>query len=357
MNARHPPSVQWPVTTLLIFSLFIIQVRAGGNMPVPVHVVPARQIELAPTRWMPGTVIGRFDSRVAAEVEGRIESLVDIGDQVTKGMVITRIDDTTFRIQVEEARAQIMPIEARLAFYNRETERLEKLADQNVAARNQLDEMISNRDQARGDLQIRRAQLQNARDKLKRTEIHAPFDGVITQRYKMEGEWVTAGEEIVRLVNTNRLEIQVRVPVESARLISQGDTLQVRDSEKEIDARVITMVPVGDELSRLYEVRLALDESDWLTGHAVRVSIPTGEPRQVVAVPRDALVIRSDDITVFRILGDETAEAVSVTTGIAKDHLIEVRGDINPGDRVVIRGNERLRPEQKVSIQQGSSDP
>lgn len=70
------------------FFLFFVQVQADGDMPIPVRVAPVQLAELAPGRWMPGTVIGRFDSRVAAEVEGRIDSLLDIGEQVRKGMVL-----------------------------------------------------------------------------------------------------------------------------------------------------------------------------------------------------------------------------------------------------------------------------
>ena len=69
----------------------------------------------------------------------------------------------------------------------------------------------------------------------------------------------------------------------------------------------------------------------------------------MIAVPRDALVLRRDGTTVFRILADDTAERVSVQTGIAAGDLIEVTG-IEPGDRVVTRGGERLRPGQKVVI-------
>ena len=69
-------------------------------------------------------------------------------------------------------------------------------------------------------------------------------------------------------------------------------------------------------------------------------------------VPRDALVIRENVIKVFRILEDNTAEAVSVKTGIANDQLIEVIGNITQGDKIVVRGNERLRPQQQVKIQE-----
>jgi RND family efflux transporter MFP subunit len=334
-----------------------LHVQAGGNGPVQVQVALAVYTKMAPITWMPGTVIGKYDSKIAAEVDARIESLLDVGDVVEKGAVIARLDDTTYKMQLEEAQAEILPITARLEYLTRESERLEMLAQQNNAAKNRLDEIKSNRDEAKGELMIRNSRLAMARDKFKRTVITAPFPGVITERYKTEGEWVAEGDEIVRLVNVDKLEIQTRVSASNINHVSVGNDLVITDGTKKINANVLTLVPVGDNLSRLYEIRLGCQEKSWKTGHAVQVAIPNQAPQEVIAVPTDALVIRQNTIRVFRINQNNIAEEINVETGIASDHLIEVKGEINAGDLIVIRGNERLRPQQKVIIQEGASIP
>jgi RND family efflux transporter MFP subunit len=330
---------------------------AGGNLAVPVQVVRAVNVDLAPVTWMPGTVIGKLDSKVAAEVDGRIDTVADVGDYVDKQAILAQLDNTIFRMQVDEANAEIMPIKARLDFYKREVGRLEKLAEQNNAAKNRLDEVKSNRNQALGELEVKKSRLAQARDRYKKTVVYAPFAGVITERYKTEGEWVSVGDEIIRVVNIEDLEIQARIQQSTVVHIKQGGQLVVTDGVDQTVAIIKTIVRVGDDVSRLYEIRLAFTQPHWLSGHAVRIAIPADAARNVVAVPRDALVIRQNKTKVFRILENNTAEAVPVTTGIARDQLIEVTGDINAGDLVVIRGNERLRPEQQVTIQQGTSRP
>ena len=332
---------------------FVSSIVSAADMAVPVQVVDARNIELAPGIWIAGTVISHQDARISSEVEGRIELLVEIGDEINEGEIIAKIDDTTIRMQLEEARAEISPIEAKLNFFNRQAERLNQLAKQNNAAKNRLDEVNSDRDQMRGELSMMNTRLAQARDKLNRTTILAPFNGVVAERFKEAGEWAKIGDELVRLVNTEATEIQGRIQQQSATFIKKGDSIEVTDGHARTMATVSTLVPVGDDISRLYEIRLDFDETAWLAGHAVRIKVPTAIPQNVLVVPRDALVIRENTIKVFRILEDNTAEAVYVKTGIADDMLIEVTGDINEGDKIVVRGNERLLPQQQVNIQQG----
>jgi hypothetical protein len=110
-------------------------------------------------------------------------------------------------------------------------------------------------------------------------------------------------------------------------------------------------VPVGDESSRQSELRIALDSSRWPIGAALQVGLPSAAPRDVVAVPRDALVLRPNETFVVRIGADDTAQRVPVRTGTAQGELIEVIGAVSAGDRLVVRGGERLAPGQRVRIE------
>ncbi len=87
----------------------------------------------------------------------------------------------------------------------------------------------------------------------------------------------------------------------------------------------------------------------------MRIAVPTALRREVLSVPRDALVIRRNSISLYRIDDDNIARQVSVRTGIASGAFIEVRGDMKAGDRVVIRGGERLRDGQQVTVQNQDS--
>jgi len=118
----------------------------------------------------------------------------------------------------------------------------------------------------------------------------------------------------------------------------------------EVLGRLRTVVAVGDR-SRLYEIRVVLEDQDWPVGLPVRVAVPESLAHSTLTVPRDSLVIRTFGIHVFRIDGEGRSELVPVVPGYSEEDWIEVRrSTLAEGDRVVVRGNERLGPGQPVRI-------
>lgn len=340
---------------LLQLSMMSTLVFAGGGSPAAVvQVEEAINIDIAPFIWVTGTVIGRFDSEIAAEVEGTLETVLDVGDQVNQGDTVAKVDDTTYRLAFNEIQSEIKPIETMVEFYRREAERLDKLARQNNAAKNQLDQTQANRDQALANISVIKAKLAMARDDLNRTVVRAPFTGVVIERFKSPGERVDAGDPIIRLIDTDHVEVQARIQQASYAHVKSGDSLTIKGPTGEVDGTVRTVIPVGDDVSRLYEIRVEFEHNNWPAGTAVEVAVPLNEKQNVVAVPRDALVIRQSGIIVYKVNSEDQAEALPVKTGISNTTHIQVIGNVNENDKIVIRGNERLRPGQTVKIISGS---
>ena len=109
------------------------------------------------------------------------------------------------------------------------------------------------------------------------------------------------------------------------------------------------IVPFGNPQSHMFEVRLLVDPELWTVGESVRISMPTAAVKQVLAVPRDALVLRRQGASVFRVKEDNTVEQVKVITGLGDGSHIEVIGELQEGDQVVTRGAERLSTGMEVS--------
>jgi RND family efflux transporter MFP subunit len=274
----------------------------------------------------------------------------EIGTHLEVGERAAQLDDVIIRNLLVEAEAGIVREQADVTFYAAEVKRLRQLAKDSHAAQSRLDQAQRDLSVARSALSAARARGEQAQEKLQRTGIRAPFAGVVSDRFIEVGEWAESGTAIVRLVDTAALEVRAWVPLTALPFIHPQAELELTVKGRVTRAQVRTLVPVGDERSRLYEMRLSLDDGAWSAGQGVRIAIPTAEPQSAVVIPRDALVLRVDGASVFRILEDNTAERISVIPGIADGDWIAVSGGIESGDRIVVRGGERLRAGDSVSI-------
>ncbi|MCC5864797.1 MAG: efflux RND transporter periplasmic adaptor subunit [Wenzhouxiangella sp.] len=324
------------------------QAQWGGASIV--EIGEARVTAMSPTMQVAGTVVSRSDAFLSAEVEGRLVSVADVGTRVAADDVIARVEDTNLRLRAQELAAEVARARARLNFLEAELVRFERLAETNLAAASQIEQTRSERDIAASDLAVVNSRLSQIEDQLGRTQIRAPFPGVVVERLAQAGERVATGTRVVRLVNPESLEVVARPPLNYYRYVRPGDELAITAGLDEVyQAPVRTVVSVGDESRHVFELRLDVD-AVLPVGQTVRVTIPTADVREVLAVPRDALVLRGDGIAVFIVDDENKARRIRVTTGIGEGEWIEVRGPIQAGDKVVIRGNERLRPGQEVSV-------
>lgn len=327
----------------------LVPTALAQNAPAPVVVSVAAERLLAPVTAYPGTVISKNQARLAAELDGRLEWVADVGTVARKGETLARLDNVLLKQSLLADEAAVARERARLEYQSAEVRRLTSLVKRKSVPESDLDEAVANRNMTRAEIAASEARAALTREQLERTRVRAPFDGVITERHLQGGEWAESGAAILRLVDTTSLEVQTWIPVGALKYVREGSKLMLVGNPSNAVGTVRTIVPVGDNRSRLYELRLVFDNGGWPVGADVRVAVPSAEPRKVLAVPRDALVLRRDGTTVYRIDDEGLAERVPVNTGIAVGELIEVDG-IVPGDKVVIRGGERLRPGQNVTI-------
>ena len=306
------------------------------------------QQALAPEIKVPGTVVSRNDAKISAEVNGRLLQVAEVGARVEVGDIIAELDERPLRFQLDDNNANIMSLEASYKFNQKQVERLTKLSQSNNTAHTQLDQAISQRDMASQDLARAKVTKERTLYQLERTKIRAPFPGQVIERYQQAGEFSSIGRQVVRLVDTTNIEITAQAPVKIASQLKDGMSVILEEGNRKFITEVRAIIAVGDERSRNFELRIKAPSGVWVVGSAVRIVLPTEQSRSVVSVPRDALILRQNSIYLFKIKDDNTATRIDVKTGIGKGDLIEVIGDIAFGDRVVVRGGERLREGQSV---------
>ncbi len=330
---------------------FQAAVMAQHEGPPPnVRVAWATIQSLAPLTIVPGTVVSRNDARLAAEVTGRLLEIVDVGTRVASGDVVAKIEDTVIRLRKDELEAEVQRALARLRYLESEEKRYVQLAESNLTAVTKLEETRSDRDVSRSDLQVAKVRLAQVEDQLARTSIRAPFSGIVVERLMMPGERVETGKNVVRMVDQQHLEVIARAPLEYYSYLRPGQQLELRAGSAIASGTVRTVVAVGSEHTHQFELRLDIESDLFPVGQTLRVSVPTSDDRKALVVPRDALVLRPEGISVFIVDKEQKAKQIMVETGIGSGDQIEVIGDLSDGDTVIIRGNERLRPGQTVAI-------
>jgi RND family efflux transporter MFP subunit len=322
---------------------------ADGPPPVPVVVTTARSESLGASLSATGAVVSRNDARISGEVGGTLAWIAEPGVTVKRGDTIARLDSERLALTLRDNEAALKRLEAQLQLLNTQRVRLQTLG--NVVSQSQLDEALSRERMAEQDVEQARVARDRARLDRNRATVRAPFDGIVAERLQQAGEFVASGSPLLRLVNDRELEVVARAPLGTADTVIAGSVANLIDGNRRISGKVRAVIPVGDERSRMVELRIALADRAWRVGTPVRVEIAPRNVRDVVTVPRDAVILRQGASYVMRVKPDNTAERVAVNLGPGRENHVQIDGNLSAGDRVIIRGAERLEPGQSVTVQ------
>jgi len=218
--------------------------------------------------------------------------------------------------------------------------------------------------QARVDLQ--QAQVDLIDDRILKYTIRAPFDGFVTAEHTEVGEWVSNADPIADVIALEQVEILCNVPAEQAVRLQRGRDVRIEFQElpgEVFTGRVEQIVPIADSRTRTFPVNIRLQnrmKEDGrpvlMAGMLARAVLPTGDRTVMPLVPKDALVLNGSRRYVFIVNPDgggkssATVRSVSVTLGVSDAGLVQVEGALKAGDIVVVRGNERLKNGQEVSV-------
>lgn len=300
--------------------------------------------------------------------------------------------------EIEQARARMDAAAAAREYLSKRRARVEKLRDDNATSEDLLQEAVSQslaadetyldakaawdlavagpraekiaQAEARRDLQ--QAMLEKLIDQRNKHTVKTRFTGYVTQEFTEIGAWVSKGEPVAEIVELDEVEVEAFVLDSHAGHVELGEEVLVTTPalpDKVFPGSVIAVVPQADERTRTFPVRVRV-RNDIQGGQPLikggmlaRVTLQTGPPQQATLVPKDALVLGGPVPMVFTIVPDEkdpkqqVVRPIPVEIGVASGGRIQVLPSaaaqgaaVKAGDRVVVLGNERLRPGQPVVV-------
>ena len=367
LRMRHTPSL---LAALVLFVAAPVPEAVAQRGPAPVVVEEVRSEPLRQTTPVIGRFIPRQRGFVASRVAETVASIpVRVGERVDKGDIVARLRNDRLSsernlrgAEVTEASATIEERQAALLKAQQTLSRVSALQGSNAFRKDRQDDAERDVESARSMLAAAEADLVRARASLRLAEIaladtvvRAPYPGVVTDKHTVEGAYLRQGDPVVTMINDLDLEIEADVPSNRVSGLEEGALVEaLMSGGRLIYAAVRAVVPEENPRTRTRTVRLTPelpDPSVRMSGNeAVTVQIPIGEARNVVTVPKDAVLVRGAGRIVFVVVNGKV-QPRPVQVGDGTGDRFVVHDGLAPGDMVVVRGNERLRPGQDVKPQ------
>ncbi|MCB9670146.1 MAG: efflux RND transporter periplasmic adaptor subunit [Alphaproteobacteria bacterium] len=318
----------------------------SGPPPALVQVAEATSGEIA-DRWsVLGEVRALERAELASGAAGAVARVVAReGDSVSAGQLLVEVDPGLASAELDAGRAEVARLQVELDQAKRTLERVGRVAS-GVLAANEVDEARTRVASLEASLQGARAAERLASERLGRHRVRAPFPGVVARRHVDPGDWVQVGTPVLDVVRADAVEVRVDAPLELAMHVVPGDRVELGSGE----GTVVGVVPALDPVSRTSVVRIEPGSMDGLVaGSSVDVGFDVRMSDGVI-VPRDAVVAGPTSSRVF-VVQEGVARAVPVETMARTADQVLVRAEgLKAGDVLVVRGNERLRPDQAVTV-------
>jgi RND family efflux transporter MFP subunit len=333
------------------------QAPQEGPEPIrPVRVVTIEERPGGETVTLTGTVQAQEDVALAFRIGGQlIERSVNIGDQVSAGQVVARLDRSTWSDAVQAARANRAAALARLVEARNQVERFEPLLPRGFVSRQMFDQAVEARNAAQAMVDAAEAQVSTAETQLSYTDLLADGPGVVTARGAEPGEVVAAGRMVVRLARQGGRDAVFDVP---ARVKDQGHAdLEVAvtlstDPQVAAQGRVREVSPEADPVTRTFKIRVGLSDPPeaMRLGSTVTGTVQLGGNPGMV-IPAAALTASQGAPAVWVM--DPVAGTVALRNveiaGFELDQVLIAAG-LSNGELVVTAGVQSLKPGQRVRL-------
>jgi membrane fusion protein (multidrug efflux system) len=364
-----------PVTAgSLLLAFWAAPLFAADAAPAPEVVVETVKAEALPLELeYSARTAGFREVQVRAQVSGILQERTYLeGSQVKKGQVMFRIDPRTYQAALSRAKGALAQEQARYRQTERDLKRIRELQKKGFASESELDNAISNFEQSKANIQAAEAEVQSKQIDLDYTTVKAPISGITSKETVSEGSLMVAGDPSASLLsNITQLDpiyVNFAAPdsdVESVRSGLQNGSLVLPE-----DGKMSVQIKLGD--GSVYPLEGKVDFTDSLVdrgtgtvsaravvpnpdqtllpGQFVRVQVKGLSIPNAMTLPERAIAQGPGGTFVYVVDEGGVARMRQVTTGhTAKGRWVIVSG-ISAGDRVIVEGLPKVRPDSPVKV-------
>lgn len=317
-----------------------------------VRATSVTQLTDAQTLRFAGVTRVRQRATLTFQVSGVLSvRAAELGMTVSAGQELARLRNPGLQPAELAATARVEQLREEQAQAARESERLAVLYERGVLSRQELEQQQSRVDALQAAVDNARASLQQAGDFLTETTLFAPFDGYIEAVLIEPGEFVQAGQPVLRMSATSGLEVEIRAPAEWLSALTTGQAVSVWSS---LDAMPLTGIVqeigrTSTNSSALYPLVVGLPENSILTGQSVEIAL-SRPGSQTLAVPLSAVMRSAQGLSVFQITNNQVRRLPVQIKELQGEFAVIQPGALTVGDQVVYSGLTRLTDGDSVEI-------
>ena len=325
--------------------------------PRPVVAMPVQADAALPAWTLPGEVQARYSTPLSFRVGGKIvERQVRLGDAVTPGQIVARLDPADAAKNAASARAQLSAAQHQLDYAKQQLDRDRAQARENLIAATQLEQTrnayasaLAQRDQAAQQSAL-------AADQLKYTTLQADHAGVITAERADTGQNVSAGQAVYNLAWSGDIDAICDVPESLLASLAVGQRASVTLGPlpgQTFDAVLREIAPAADPQSRTYRAKLTLEnpKPEVRLGMTANISFSNASANGAATytLPATALFHDGKDAAVWVVKPQEdTLELRRVQVLRYDARTVTLTQGLQPGERVVWQGVHAVSAGQKV---------
>lgn len=336
----------------LFFSPLWGQEKPKGPPPAKVSVSTVKSGMVAPQAEFIGTVFYEEVSDVASELSGRVDKVhFEEGQRIKKNQVLIKLGADILKKRLLATSATYEQMLSDLEIARIEFERREKLFKTKAISEQSYDE---NRFRVKGiekRAESLKAEVERIEIELQKKVIRAPFDGIVIKRHVDRGEWLAEGATVAILGKDDVVDIMADISEEFIPFVKIGMPVKATINGNQISGSVLAVIPRGDVATRTFPVKIRTPNTlALIEGMSARVVLPVGKAHKTLVVPRDAVIAVYGQTVVYAVQ-DSKARMIPVDVIGYEEQIAGVQSaDLAEGMQVVVKGNERLRNGQMVSL-------
>ncbi len=312
----------------------------AGMSPSNVTAYILKVEKLSNEVYASGTIIANEEVQLQSELSGKILQInFQEGSKVTKGQLLVKINDADLQANYKKLQLQYSLADQKL-------QREKQLLAINGISQEEFDVIQNQYNVIKADIDFASAQIA-------KTEIKAPFDGIVGLKNVSEGAYVTPSIIIASIQQINPVKIDFSVSERYSSVVRKGDRLSftVEGNDQKLTGQVFAIEPKIDMATRTLQVRAICPNAkgDIYPGSFARVQLALNDIDSAMMVPTETIIPDLKGKKVFRIKNGK-AESVKVLTGLRTDEKIQITDGLSIGDTIIVNGIMSLKPGAALKV-------